>query len=154
MTQDDLLTEHLDAKLPPSERTCPMTVGKLFRRAQHSLGQPINQYLVRCLITAKCHQSVLEYTRHVRCPTCLRRTPPPHKPRACMPHRPTRFKHAVGLELSSVRGMPGVQHTFLNILDFATMYSMIVLCGSTTCCWRSQPTQGNMDCVGRYTRDK
>lgn len=48
-----------------------------------------------------------------------------------MHYRPTRFKHAVGLDSKFIRDSKGTTYTLLDVFDLATMYNRVLLCDST-----------------------
>lgn len=109
MSQDDVLTEHLDDKIPAAARKYPIAVRQRIRRAYRNLGQPHRPSLVRPMRTASCQQPTLESARHRQCPTCLRRTPPQHVLCASMFYRPTRFNHVVCMDLIWLKDTHGVK---------------------------------------------
>ena len=123
---DDLMIGN-DAELPPEARRCPIVVRRLIRNAHQNLGHPSNYALVRLMKTAKCHPDMIGYARHMKCPSCQRRNPPERIPRAAVPYRPTRFNHTVGVDLKWIKDSDGIKYIFLNILDLATTFNIVVL---------------------------
>ena len=120
---DDLLLGN-DADLPPEARRCPIPVRRMIRNAHNSLGHPSNHALVRLMKTAKCHEDMIAYARHMKCPTCARRQPPARIPRVSMPYRPTRFNAVVGLGLKWVKDSKENSYYMLSILDLATTFNI------------------------------
>jgi hypothetical protein len=116
---DDLLVGN-DADLPPEARKCPIDVRRIIRNAHNNLGHPSNHALVRLMKTAKCHQDMIAYARHMKCPTCARRQPPARVPKVTLPYRPTRFNAVVGLDLKWAKESKGDSYDLLHILDWAT----------------------------------
>lgn len=114
--------------MKPEAQHCPARIRKLVRRAHYNLGHPSNSALVRIMRTARCDKDAIEYAKHTKCPTCIRRPPPQRIPRATMPYRPTRFGHIVGLDLKFLKDHRQEEHVLLNILDMATLYNILVRC--------------------------
>lgn len=55
---------------------------------------------------------------------------PQRRPHPSMLYRPTGSNHVVALDLTFARDTQGVKYTLLNVLDVATMYNLILRCGS------------------------
>ncbi len=91
-----------DADLPPEARRCPIDVRRMIRNAHCNRGHPSNHALVRLMKTAKCHEDMVAYARHMKCPSCMRGRPPSRIPRVSMPYRPTRLNAIVGIDLKWV----------------------------------------------------
>ena len=72
--QNDTVLEEDD--MPPEARKLPARLKRMVRNAHRNLGHPSNFSLVRLMTVAKCHPDMIEYARHMKCPTCQRRNPP------------------------------------------------------------------------------
>ena len=76
---------------------------------------------------SKCVPEMIDYAKHWKCPSCERRKPPGRMPRATMPYRPKRFGQIVGVDLKFVHDSAGNKYVALNILDFATIFNVLLL---------------------------
>ena len=96
------------------------------RRAHHTLGHPSRNTLLRLAKAAGKSEQVLDYIRHWNCPVCQRRARPAAVQTANPRARVQEFNALVGVDLKEVLDVNGERHTYLNILDVATRFSMFV----------------------------
>lgn len=71
-----------------------------------------------------------------------------------MPDRPARLRHVVGLVLKFMRDSQGTPYTLLKVFDMATMYNLILLCGSTSLSVVTRAVKYQLGIMGRTIGEK
>ena len=107
-------------------RLIPNEVKEEIRRAHHQLGHPGREVLLRLARAAKKSEDHLFYIKNWVCPMCYRRQAPMLVRQATGHVRPERFNMVVGVDLKEVHDVAGERHTYLNALDVATRFSVLV----------------------------
>ena len=143
----------------------PDTVKHEVRRAHHQLGHLGRDALLRLARNAGKSPDHLFYIKHWQCPVCLRRAAPAPVVQASGRDRPQEFNMLVGVDLKEVQDAEGERHTFLNILDVATRYSVFVRVSNKSSAgvakkfmkhwvgWAGAPTQIVHDQGGEFFKD-
>jgi hypothetical protein len=72
-------------------------------------------------------EDYLFYIRRSKCPTCLRRERPGPVPNVGLRPKAQEFNVLVGVDLKECLDVDGTRHTYLNVLDVATRYSVFLL---------------------------
>ena len=108
-------------------QSIPDEIRRQVRRAHNNLGHPSRATLLRLLRLAKATQQHVRYAQLWKCEICLRRLPPAAFRPSSAFSKPTRFNEAIAIDLKFLDDANQVTYVFMNILDIATRFSLMVL---------------------------